>query len=355
MELICIFLTFFVVIIGGCSIAKSAMKIKADKLKDEAENIGKTKKIKEYEEFSRHINQLPKIERFILLGLVVLFVVCALVSSIYITGEQEIGFVQTFGQTEIIDTSGVHFKVPFIAEEHIFDATIKGMPIGYTEDTEESQEEDSLMITSDFNFVNIDFYAEYRISDPIEYYYGTKNAVEVLRNILKSSIRNTVGLYTIDDALTTGKAQIEMDVYNDVLNELSKHHTGLSVISVTIQDSEPPNAEVKQAFDAVESERQDADTKKNNAVEYENTNKPAAEATAQEIKSKATAHKKERENQAVEEVANFEALFKQYSKNPDTVKNKLYYDTMQKILPKMDVIIGGDKTVIVKGDKITTK
>lgn len=278
--------------------------------------------------------------------------VVTLFSSIFFTNEQNIGFVSTFGKTTIIDGSGLHFKVPFISEKHIFDSTIQGMSIGYDEETNESVEEDSLMITSDFNFVNIDFYIEYRITDPIEYYYGSDNPEGILRNIAQASIRNIVGQYEVDPVMTTGKSEIQAKVFEDVIQELATHHTGLSVTNITLQDSEPPTEAVATAFKNVEDAKQNAETTINRAYEYKNTQLPAAEAKAEAIIQSATAEKTERVNQAKAEIAEFEALYNEYINNPGTVKQRLYYEALEEILPNLEIIIGKDSKVIYVKDSL---
>lgn len=273
-------------------------------------------------------------------------VISVIFSTIYFSGEQQIGFVNTFGKNTIIESAGLHFKLPFVSKKYIYDSTTKDMPIGYTSEDNESIEEESLMITKDFNFVNIDFNIAYRISDPIEYCYGSSGPENILKNVAQSAIRNTVGQYNVDPVMTTGKSEIEAKVYEDIVEDLAKHPTGLSVVNVTIQDSEPPTKEVSDAFKAVETAKQDAETALNKANKYENTKIPEAEATAESIKQSANAYKTERINQAKEEVAKFNALFSEYKENPETVKLRLYYEALEEILPKMEIIIGEDSKVI---------
>ncbi len=313
-----------------------------------------------YVEFKKKCLRFQPIA-YAILGIIVAIIL--LCSSIFFTNEQEIGFTSMFGTNTMIEGPGMHFKVPFLSKKHIYDATTQGMPIGYTEDldkdseknSEETVPEDSLMITSDFNFVNIDFYIEYRITDPIEYRYGSNDPKALFYNIAQSSIRNTVGLYDVDSVMTTGKTQIEMAVFDDMVNELSKHHTGLSVVNVTIQDAEPPTSAVSSAFMEVSNAKSNAETAVNEANSYKNTQLPAAEAQAEQIKQAANASKTERINEAKEEVARFEALFNEYRNNPETVKQRLYYETLQGILPNMDIIIGEDAKVVYIKDKDTAK
>ncbi len=278
-----------------------------------------------------------------------------LFGSIYFTSEQEIGFTSFFGHNTMIEGPGMHFKIPFLSQKHVYDSTTKGMPVGYVEATDETNAEDSLMITSDFNFVNIDFYIEYRIVDPIEYCYGSDNPEGVLENIAQAAIRNTVGQYDVDSVLTTGKSEIETKVYDEIIERIEEHHIGISVSNVTIQDSEPPTQEVNNAFKAVEDAKQGAETATNKAREYENEQIPAAEAKAEEVKQAATAAQTERINAAKEEVAKFEALFTEYQRNPETVKQRLYYEALQEVLPNMEIIIGKDAKVIYVKDGATNQ
>ena len=89
-------------------------------------------------------------------------------NSFYTINEQEAAVVTTFGIASPVTESGLHFKIPFVQQVTKVDTTIKGFPIGYDAQTNNSIEDESLMITSDFNFVNVDFYIEYRVTDPVK-------------------------------------------------------------------------------------------------------------------------------------------------------------------------------------------
>ena len=344
MLLVTILVSLLIVMIAFFAVVKSnvlAQKRELEKAKED------------YTGFGGHYNDsyetgqfILKIKPWIFLGYAVLVIVIGLFTAVYSTTEKEIGFTSVFGHNELISTAGIHFKTPFVSSKHIFDATTQGMAIGYTEETDESVTEDSLMITSDFNFINIDFYLEYRIVDPIQYYYCTDNPEGILENIAQSAIRNTVGRYSVDEVMTTGKGQIEIDVLNDIDTELAKCETGLDVHNITIQDSEPPTEEVAKAFKDVEDAKQNADTAVNEANAYTNTQIPAAEAKAKKIEQDAEASKTVRINEAKEEVASFEALFSEYSLNPESVKNRMYLEALSEVLPNMEIVISKDGKVI---------
>lgn len=307
-------------------------------------------------------NEVPeqavrKVKKIIYRFILALILVITLCNCGFTTDEQQIAFTMTFGHTTMVEKTGFNFKIPFITKVYKFDATTQGMAIGYDTSSNESQYEESLMITSDFNFVNIDFYVEYRISDPIQYQFGSTDPEGILENISQAAIRNTVGLYDVDSVITTGKGEIEAQVKSNIIQELQLHNTGLTVTNVTIQDAEPPTAEVANAFKEVENAKQGADTAVNNAQKVKEENIPSAEAEADKILRAAEATKTERINQATQEVAEFNALYQEYIQNPDTVKKQLYYSAMEEILPNMEIIIGNDSKVIYikNGDQVTAQ
>jgi membrane protease subunit HflK len=104
--------------------------------------------------------------------------------------------------------------------------------------------------------------------------------------------------------------------------------------------------EVADAFKSVENAKQQAESEVNNAKAAEQTKIPEAEAKADQILRDAEATKTERINQALQEVAEFTALYQEYMRNPDTVRKQLYFAIMGEILPKMEIIIGTDTKVI---------
>ena len=148
---------------------------------------------------------------------IVLFIVFALVSSIYTTTDQEIGFVNQLGVNTPITTSGIKFKTPFISKAYVYPGTTQSMTIGYTEEREDSEDftpnsAESSMITSDFNFIEVDAYMEYQIVDPIAYHYATADPIGILRNAALTAIKNNVGLTNVDTVMTTGRAQLEAEI-----------------------------------------------------------------------------------------------------------------------------------------------
>jgi len=268
-------------------------------------------------------------------------------SSCYRVSEQENAVVTMFGNVVRTDTSGLHFKIPFIQKVKKVDITTHGTGIGYvvSEDGQNiTTTDDGIMITSDFNLLNIDFYLEYKVSDPVAYLYNSNCPEELLKNIALANIRSTVVNYTVDEAMTTSKGQIQQEVKEKIITELAERNIGLSVINITIQDSEPPTADIINAFKSVETAKQGADTSKNNALQYQNEQIPAAEANADKIIQSAEAEKAARIAEAEGQVARFNSTYEEYTKYPLITKQRLFYETLEEILPDLKVIITDGET-----------
>lgn len=273
----------------------------------------------------------------VIAAIIVLFVLS--LNSTYQIGEQEQAVLITLGKAQAVTTPGLHFKVPFVQKAKKVNTTIQGVAIGYDSQTLEAIPSDSLMITSDFNFVNVDFYAEYRYSDPVKAVYASKNPEDILKNISQSCIRTVIGSNPVDEVLTTGKNEIQASIKEKIIERLDEQDIGIQLVNITIQDSEPPTAEVMEAFKAVETAKQGKETTLNNANKYRNEQLPQAQAKADGIVKDAEARKTERINEATAQVARFNAMYAEYIKNPIVTKQRMFYETMEEVLPDLKVII----------------
>ena len=275
-------------------------------------------------------------------AVVVAVLVLALVllsQAFYIINEQENAVVVTFGSPAAVTEPGLHLKVPFVQQVRKVDMTIKSFPIGYDINTNESIPDESLMITADYNFVNVDFFVEYRVTDPVKAIYASREPVEILKALCQSYIRDTIGMYPVDEVITTGKSQIQAEIKDKISARLDQEDLGVQLVNITIQDAEPPTAEVLDAFKAVETAKQGKETAVNNANKYRSEQMPAAEAQADRILQQATADKEARINEATGQVARFNAMYAEYVNNPLVTRQRMFYEAMEEILPELRVII----------------
>ena len=188
------------------------------------------------------------------------FVVLLLgLNSTYEIKEQEQAVLITLGQATAVTDPGLHFKIPFIQRVRKVNTTIQGFKVGYDSEGQTVPNE-AIMITSDFNFVGIDFYVEYRVSDPVKAVFASGQPEDILRNLAQSCIRTVVSNYDVDSVLTTGKNEIQSNIREMLLSQLEEQDIGLQLVNITIQDSTPPTMEVLEAFKDVETAKQGKET-----------------------------------------------------------------------------------------------
>ena len=264
-------------------------------------------------------------------------------NSTYQINEQEQAVLVTLGKPQSVTDSGLHFKIPFIQKVIKVDTTIHGFTMGYSTDANGYvlDTDESLMITSDYNFVNVDFFVEYKVTDPVKAVYSSENPELILKNIAQGCIRSVVASYDVDSVLTTGKSEIQSNIKQLIVGKLEEQDIGIMLVNITIQDSEPPTEAVMEAFKAVETAKQGKETALNNANKYRNEEIPDAQAKADGIIKNAEAQKEQRINEATAQVARFNAMYEEYVKNPKVTKLRMFYEAMEDVLPDLKVIIVG--------------
>ena len=282
-------------------------------------------------------------EKFLVPIIIAIIAVVAIgFDGFYTVGEQEQAVITMFGTIVRTDTAGLYFKLPFIQRVRIVDMTTHGTSIGYDTDKKgrnTAREEESVMITSDFNFVNIDFYLEYKVSDPVAYLYNSDNPEAILRNMLLSCIRSTVADYPVDEVITTAKNEIQTAVRGKLTEMLSQSSIGLQCVNLTVQDAEPPTDNIIQAFKEVETARQARETVINAAKKYQSEQIPAAEAKADQVIQKAEAVKSARIAEAKGQAARFTSMYDEYKAYPLITKQRLFWEALEEVLPNAKVII----------------
>jgi membrane protease subunit HflK len=290
------------------------------------------------------LKRAKKMRRQVIYILAAIFAVVAIASSFYTVNEQERAVVLTFGKPTQVVSSGLNFRIPFVQTVRKVNTTIQGFAVGYNE-FDGRVTNDAVMITSDFNFVNIDFFVEWQVSDPVKALYASHRPVDILGFLVQSGARAVVGNTDIDSVLTTGKGEIQSSIREHVSNALDELNIGIRLVNVVIQDSEPPTQEVMAAFKSVENARQEKDTAVNNANRYRNEQIPNARAVSDQILQGAEAAKQARINEANGQVARFNEMYGEYIKNPEITRMRLFYEAMERIIPGVEVIIEGGGAV----------
>ena len=295
----------------------------------------------------------PDLKRFGKTAMVfALFAVLVLgaMTCFYTVDDKQQAVVTTFGKVTDVTDAGLHFKVPFgIQQVDKVDVNVyQKIELGYNAtgaDQYQTNTNESTMITGDYNIVNVDFFVEYKITDPAKYLYSSNQPEMILRNLIQSQVRNVVGSTSVDAVLTDGKENIQIQVKELVTQILAEYDIGLTLVDVRIQDSEPPTQEVIEAFKAVETAKQQAETVVNDAKAYQNAKLPDAQAQADQLIQNAEYLKQARINDATEQVAMFTAMYEEYALNPEITRSRMYYEAISEILPGVKLYINtGDSS-----------
>ena len=293
-----------------------------------------------------------KLRKYLLIGAVALVVIIGVLTCFYTVDDKQQAVVTTFGKVTDITDAGLHIKLPFgIQKVQTVDVNVyQKIELGYVtkpNGAAVTKTSESTMITGDYNIVNVDFFVEYKITDPVAFLYSSSNPEMILRNLIQSQVRNVVGSSSVDSVLTDGKENIQMQVKELVAQILEQYDIGLTLIEVRIQDAEPPTKQVVEAFKAVETAKQQAEAVVNEAKAYENAQIPNAEAQVDQLLQNAEYLKQKRINEAEETVAKFNAMYAEYAQNPDITRIRMYYETVSEVLPGIKVYINtGDSNSV---------
>lgn len=282
-----------------------------------------------------------KAGRTVMTVLLILVLVAVASTCYYTIDDKQQAVVTTFGKVTDVTDAGVHLKLPLGIQqvEKVNVNVYQKIELGYTDGSNEFNGSESTMITGDYNIVNVDFFVEYKISDPVQYLYSSNDPELILRNLIQSQVRNVVGSSSVDAVLTDGKEDIQRQVKELVTEILADYNIGLTLVDVKIQDAEPPTQEVIEAFKAVETAKQKAETVINDAKAYQNAQLPQAQAKADKLIQNAQYLRQKRINEAREQVAMFQAMYAEYAQNPAITRSRMYYETISQVLPDVKLYI----------------
>ena len=286
----------------------------------------------------------------IVIGIVALVVVF---TSWYTVDESEQAVVITFGEaTEIIPDSGLHFKLPWpIQKVEVLSKETFSLQFGYTQEGGEvtsANAHETKMITGDDQIVLTDLVVQWKIIDPTKYLFNSENPQEILHNATSSAIRSVIGNSKIDQALTSGKAEIEGNTRELLVSLIEKYDIGIGILAVKLQDVELPNAEVRAAFTAVTDARETKSTKENEALKYKNQRLEEVKGEEDAILSNAQGQKTARVEQALGDVAVFNKLYEQYALNKVITRERLVIETLESVLPGAQIYIMNDSGETLK-------
>ncbi|MFA5815688.1 MAG: FtsH protease activity modulator HflK [Bacteroidales bacterium] len=200
--------------------------------------------------------------------------------------------------------------------------------------------DESLMLTGDLNLADVEWVVQYRIVDSYKFLFKVREAEDALRDMSEAAMRKVVGDRTVNEVLTVGRQTVASTVETLLQEMCVEYQNGIRIEQVVLQDVNPPES-VKPSFNAVNQAQQERETLINQAESEYNQVIPRARGEAEETIQLAEAYALNRVNRSIGESDRFNSLYKEYMKAPEVTKKRIYFETLEKILPKI-----GDKIIM---------
>ncbi|MCK5655468.1 MAG: FtsH protease activity modulator HflK [Candidatus Aureabacteria bacterium] len=296
--------------------------------------------------------------KFIPFIIVILLVIIGLAQTVYSVGPDEVGVVQRFGKYVANTAPGLHMKLPFgidrvtrvkitaIETEEFGIRTLKaGVRTTYSA---RSYLQESLMLTGDLNILDVQWIVQYRRADPVKYLFATRDPGKNVRDVSEVVMRRLAGNYSVDEVLKESRDEIGARAQVEMQKILDKYETGIKVITVKLQNVNPPD-EVKPAFNEVNEAEQEKERFINQAWEAYNKVVPRARGEAEKTIREAEGYALEKVNRAKGDTERFLAVLEEYKKAPDITKKRIYLETMSEVIPtaKQKYIIDPKQSTIL--------
>ena len=282
----------------------------------------------------------------IILGLVIVFAIWAF-SGLYRVLPDEQGIVLRFGKFVSTTQPGLNYHIPYPVETVLTPKVTKvnRVDVGFraASDTGRTSaiadvSEESLMLTGDENIVNIDFSVFWVIKDAGEFLFKIQSPIETVKAAAETAMREVIAKSRLQSILTEGRSSIEIETQDIAQSLLDEYESGIQITQVQTQKADPPD-EVIDAFRDVQAARADMERSKNEAEAYQNDVIPRARGEAAKILQEAEAYKKQVVAAAEGEASRFVAIYNEYAKAKRVTQERMYLETMEKVLADIDKVI----------------
>ncbi len=283
----------------------------------------------------------------IIIGVIALLVLWIAPSIFYLVEPDAEGVVTRFGEYNRTTQPGPHFKLPSPLEI-VYKPRVRqvqrveiGFRVNANGQTRDFPHE-SLMLTGELNIIDIDMVVQFDIKEAKDYLFNIRDKEKVVHDAAETVIRGIIGSKKIDEALTTGKAEIQQLVQVQMQSLLDNYKSGIRITATQLQGVHPP-AQVASAFKDVVSAREDKERSINEAQSYSNTVIPEARGQSAKIVREAEAYLEQTVKRALGDSSRFLAQYEEYKKAPDITRKRIYLETMEEVYPKMQKFIVGNK------------
>ncbi len=282
----------------------------------------------------------------------ILITVISLFTGFVSIPTNSVGVKLRFGAYHSTEGPGLAYAIPYVDEITIvptqrllkleFGFTTPQATNGFQGDNE--PEDTETMITGDLNTALVPWVVQYRITDPKQYLFGAREPEQTLRDLSESVMREVIGDRTVDEVLTIGRHEIETATLDRLAKASSEYGLGLQIQQVQLATVRPPPA-VQAAFNEVNQAQQEKQTAINQAWAIYNDAVPNARGQAKERQKQAEAYAFRRVNQAKGDAEKFSLLLAEYAKAPEITRRRLYFESMERILPALERKVVVDESV----------
>lgn len=262
-------------------------------------------------------------------------------SGIYVVQSDERGVVRRFGRVVRSSVApGIHYRIPWPVD--VVDTpqvtSIKRMSVGYkiidqlrglTPEPREAQ-----FVTGDENIIEIQLLIQYVVKSPEDFLFACEEPHWLVRRVGESVLTEKISRMPVDDILTTARVEIATAVKERAQVVLDEYGAGIEIVAAHLQETNPPR-EVADAFREVASAREDRNRIIQEAEGYQNRVVPTARGDAAGLLASAAGYRSEKISRAEGEAQRFRAISTEYRKTPSAVRERMYLETMEKVLARV--------------------
>ena len=283
--------------------------------------------------------------RLVVGGVVAVALLLAVLNTLYQVQPEEVGVVLRFGEYVRTADPGLRAKLPFVEQvlkvpvqrqlkqEFGFRTAEAGVRTQFAPQEGRFADE-AVMLTGDLNVAVVEWIVQYRVSDPFLFLFKVRNPEDTFRDMNEAVMREVVGDRTVTEVVTVGRQEVEAQVKNQLQELTDQYEMGIAIDQVVLQDVNPPDP-VKPSWDEVSQAQQQRDQMVNEALAEYNRVIPRARGEAQQAILQAEGYALDRVNRSQGDSMRFTALYDAYQRAPNVTRQRMYLETMQRILPNV--------------------
>ena len=258
-------------------------------------------------------------------------------SGIYIVPANEVGVVTTLGAYTRTVGPGLHMRAPTPIE------SVLPVPVTSLQQLDIGGEENapadaSLMLTGDENIVDLRFSVQWRVHDAARYAFNVRDPQQTIRAVAQSAMREVVGRTALTPILTNGRGAVQSQTRDLMQALLDRYGTGVTIVEVQIKTANPPTP-VVPAYQSLAQAGQEAQSLINQGNTYRNQVTNQARGVAAAIVQDAVGYRERVLREAQGQTSRFDQLYAEYRRNPAVTRQRIYVETMERILSRVHVVV----------------